>query len=447
MVAAFLFLWPTITRAQASAGASPDADPYTVTLYDPNPDHLWNRLYAAIFLRIDSSDGRKYGPDLLDILYWTETTHLIVGPSHDRALKVLDEFIAGHGEALISDPVKRAVMQHDLWAVYDWTERILNGTPGLGPALELRTRLAAVIKLIALSRQQIDALPDNYGEAIASGMFPAEPVPSDPAMPFLPPALFQPDGPWTAIGSSPDYPLANQHMNGCYFRSTFTTFVRFPEGQRSLKDYLDVVKNSKLVLPDFNRLKGRVLEETPEKKNPEMPQIPVGTMVALVRQMILIDNEGKFTQTHLTESVQFRIYRRIADEPPGPPSDNIEQHSQLFFAIRMNRKQLFAHRSGGLAAAGAHDTEFTFGPTVKLTGQDPFEAMDPRGIAFALIPTHVMQSCVMCHHDAGIFSIKSVIDLFDLKNPKPLQGLHVSTVRQEGEAAIDYSEKLEHSIK
>src|ERR1035438_7451123 len=88
----------------AKAGP-PDGD----TIYDPNPNHLWNRLNKTLFERT-APDGKHYGLDQLDILYWGRTTNLLAGISHQQALAVLDEFIKSHGERLIQDPLKKALL-------------------------------------------------------------------------------------------------------------------------------------------------------------------------------------------------------------------------------------------------------------------------------------------------------------------------------------------------
>ena len=88
-------------------------------LYDRNPDHVWNRLYRSFYGRA-AADGREYGYDELDPLLWDNTKYHLSGESHDRALRVLDEFLQTHAERLIPDPLKRAILQRDLWAVFDW---------------------------------------------------------------------------------------------------------------------------------------------------------------------------------------------------------------------------------------------------------------------------------------------------------------------------------------
>jgi hypothetical protein len=95
-----------------------EAHSIAVTLYDPNPQHLWNRLYAALFVREDQR-GTIYGDDSLDPVLWIHSRHLLESESHVRAVHVLDEFLQTHAEKQIGDPLKRAVLQHDLWAVFD----------------------------------------------------------------------------------------------------------------------------------------------------------------------------------------------------------------------------------------------------------------------------------------------------------------------------------------
>ena len=64
-------------------------------------------------------DGKTAGRDAIDPLFFPRTKRLLEGPTHDEALDLLDEFLAD-GHKLVTDPVKRAVMQHDLWGVFDW---------------------------------------------------------------------------------------------------------------------------------------------------------------------------------------------------------------------------------------------------------------------------------------------------------------------------------------
>src|SRR5947207_1191736 len=155
--------------AQAENAAAPT--PTKGEPYDADANHLWNRLHRALFVRT-TADGTDYGVDQLDPLLWADTTHLQEGPSHKKAIKVLDEFLATHGETLVRDPLKRAVLQRDLWAIFD---RMAYGWPRrparIGALKDLQLRLAAVIRRLASTKGEIDTLPDNYAAAANSHKF------------------------------------------------------------------------------------------------------------------------------------------------------------------------------------------------------------------------------------------------------------------------------------
>jgi hypothetical protein len=157
--------------AETSTSVSgPEGFPQGVTLYDASPGHIWNRLHDALLVR-ERPTGIRYGSDSLDRLLWLNSTHLLAGPSHQRALKVLDECLQTHGENLIHDPLKRAILQRDLWAVFDWSverepERL--GEPEYEQEKRaLQSRLAEVLRRLWLTSKQIESLPDNYAQAVA----------------------------------------------------------------------------------------------------------------------------------------------------------------------------------------------------------------------------------------------------------------------------------------
>lgn len=138
--------------------------PVAATIFNPNPAHLWNRLHRAIYMRIET-DGTEYGEGRLDPLLWRGTKRLRVGPSHQEFIQMLDELIAGGRDALDRSPLKRALLQRDLWAVFDWVSRYdARQKP-------LLVRLARAIELLALSEDELRALPDNYAAAVNSKAF------------------------------------------------------------------------------------------------------------------------------------------------------------------------------------------------------------------------------------------------------------------------------------
>ena len=46
--------------------------PGGIVIFDPNPDHTWNRTYSCLFVRY-GPDGSEYGSDTVDPLFWPGT--------------------------------------------------------------------------------------------------------------------------------------------------------------------------------------------------------------------------------------------------------------------------------------------------------------------------------------------------------------------------------------
>jgi hypothetical protein len=259
----------------------PPTESSEVTLYDPDPKHLWNRLHRALHVRLtDLCNPDKEQPLLpgdqsphaleLDAFLWpNRSTYLRLGQPHRKALAVLDEFLAKDGEKLVREPTKRAFLQRDLWAVFDWTRSWHMDRPGRN----LRARLARVLQRLALSPEEIKALPDNFAAVAATKKvagFPAD--------------LWDTRGPWVLIGDD------NKNTNGArtltpvhdsFFggRSAFLVLVRAGAGRDQTIKYV-------------------------RQSNDKGKSSP--TQVALVRRMLLIDKEGRIRLTPITESVRMR---------------------------------------------------------------------------------------------------------------------------------------------
>jgi hypothetical protein len=194
---------------------------------------------------------------------------LLFGEPYKRALAVLDEFLAKDAEKLVRDPAKRAFLQRDLWAVFDWTRSWHMDVPGRN----LRTRLATVIQRLALSPEEIKALPDNFAAVAATKKVGG--VPAD---------LWDPRGPWVLIGDDNKNtygartltPLHESIFGG---RSAFLVLVRAGESRDQTNKFVQQVNDD-------------------GKSSP--------TQVALVRRMLLIDKEGRIRLTPITEMVQMR---------------------------------------------------------------------------------------------------------------------------------------------
>jgi hypothetical protein len=390
-----------------------EAHSIAVTLYDPNPQHLWNRLYAALFVREDQR-GTIYGDDSLDPVLWIHSRHLLESESHDRAVHVLDEFLQTHAEKQIGDPLKRAMLQHDLWAVFDWT--VQQSTEHLGDPdyatekLALQTRLAEMMRRLSLTPDEIKSLPDNYRQGITSATFATEYDPTHREQPFLPPDFFDPHGSWAGITPSPDFEdlgVAKMHTFNVSGRSSFLVFVRLPGGHKATMDYFQTLWNfTEPWVPVPHPGEDQVTS------NPDLPSFPAGTEMALVRRMNLFDNKGNLVTTPITESVQIRVYREITSTLEryfsGNWADVVRNSGQEFYEIKLTRSLLFSNRNGGLRATRRDETEL---PTFQQQGQDEIEEMDQNpDLRKGQLP--VLQACAACHSGGGVRSFNSRDALF-----------------------------------
>lgn len=375
--------------------------------YDPDPKHLWNRLHQALHVRLTTNRGggefllepqdREFDPNDLDPLLWHASNYLVRGAADEKlyadlikqaphladygrprpqtfreVVAVLDEFQSKNGPALVADPLKRAFLQRDLWALFD-SLAIPAKDAHAAQRRHLAERVARIIRSVALSREQIQGLPDNYAAAAAAKAYPADFNPAKKDGAFLPADLFQTDGPWVQVGDGEYEPIAPKHVQFFGGRSSFLAFIRLPAGRKPTLAYV------------------KQLQEFVRKGTPgDVPQFPAGTQVALVRQMLLIDNRGEITPTRVTESVQIRV---IHD-----PLHFARNGLQTYVEFKLRRQDLFARKAGGLRAITDSDGERPF---LLYMGNAKGEEYEP-----------VLASCRHCHNAAGIKSVNSFQGLY-----------------------------------
>jgi len=396
----------TLVLWQVASAHHPGPSEISVTVYDANPSHLWNRLYAALLVREDRH-GKPLGEDSLDPLLWFETEHLLAEPSHRQAIEVLDEFLSTHAEKQLRDPLKRAILQRDLWAVFDWSvqQQSANGRPEYSKAKqELQVRLAEVLRRLGLTPEEIKSLPDNCAQAVASGAFAKAYDPDRPEQPFLPPDLFDPHGPWVGITPSPesDAGVAKMHIFNFSGRSSFLVFMKLPGGHKATLDYFKTLWN----FPQ-PYVGGPSFASDQSQVNLNLPSFPLGTQVALIRRLNLFDNQGNLVASPITESVQIRVYHGISNAEErnftGGIDFMIKNSGQDFYEIRASRPLLFSGKNGGLRAVGPEEKEFA---VFQTKGDDPIEnPSDKPQFESNAIP--ILHTCVSCHSGGGVRSFNS----------------------------------------
>jgi hypothetical protein len=364
-------------------------------IYDPDPQHLWNRLFRQLYQRT-TNDGTEYGWDVLDPLLWYETTYLLEGTSYQQAISVLDEFLSTQGEDLINDPLRRAIFQRDMWAVFDWLT--LSSDNHSNPRHELQWRLAQVIRKVALTEDEILSLPNNYEAAVRSGAFPTHYQSETPDIGFLPADLFQPDGEWVCLGREGG-PVAMSHTEEFPFfgRSVFLIFVRVPGGREATLKFLQELN----------------------EKRPLTVQL-ADTDLALVRRAILINDQGSITFLPITESVQIRHFAYVG-------VNFTTEHSYEF---NLNRVPLFGEAGDSLQPVTKEIMLFR-------SHGDMFQmGLDVEGV---IIP----EGCSTCHEAFGGGLTMSFLSYSRFRFPLPEQGspvLSATTPELEAQSVIAWKQ-------
>lgn len=357
---------------------------------DADPRPLSDRLNDALLVRT-APDGERFGSTELDILFWADTRHLLTSPSREKATRVLDEFIRKHGERSIRDPLQRAMLQRDLWELFDWSadsgsQPVANSAESRARA-GLQRRLVTIIKRLALSADEIGRLPDNHADA--EGRFKGSGFPRGIAVP---------DGPWQLVGRAYG-PAASEHVAGFGGRSVFLVFVKLPGGRESALDYLKDLREFTPALvylqemePDGPRPRLRT--------NPSTPQFPAGTQWALVRRLCLIDDKGEMRATPLTESIQVRSYDAVPDEGS---SFTAIQNAQTVAEFQLDRRRLPALRE---IEKTERDFQFVH---FRSMGVDPLQSLSADDWARERdrMRGETLRTCRQCHSPRGMLSVNT----------------------------------------
>jgi len=387
---------PEITATPQVTQADPIETTSAWGIYDPDPNHLWNRVFRQ-FYRRTTLNGEEYGAAELDPLLWFDTMYLLNGTSHQQAIEVLDEFLLTHAENLIRDPLKRAMFQRDVWAVFDWLASQSEPYPSQRRTLE--ALLAQIIGRVTLAKEEILSLPDNYALTIESKTLPTNFQVDHPEKAFLPADIFRSDSAWVSMGREGG-PIAMTHTESFPFfaRSVFLVFVRAPGGRMATLDFIDTL----------NTDPGKALT--------------VGVDVVLVRRMLLIDDQGALILSPLVESIQIRHF-------------NPEQH---FHEFELSRAHLFNSSADSLVLK-----EHAF--LLFMSHGDIFEIAD-----LPALKVTVPQICKGCHFEnpplPNPSNTQSIISYsrypFSLPdNSKPM--LFATTLADEAQTVIEW--KMNHA--
>ncbi|HEV3143747.1 MAG TPA: hypothetical protein VGZ47_07685 [Gemmataceae bacterium] len=360
------------------------------TLFDPDPDHVVNRMHRHLYWQ--NANAGINEQDRLEPVPILDSPFLLDGHSPRQAIELLDAFLALKPEQRPKDPLKRAILQHDLWAVFAETTgqaqpRIIEQADGrmlnsqvfidLGDhdlkrkkeRRELQKRLVQAMREVALTEKEINALPDNLTEIVKSGTFAKDHDPKQPAKPFLPPDLLSKAGPWIAVSNSTqvDGLAAPTHLATFKARSLFSVFIRLPGGRKETEAFVKKLSAGQL------------------------PPLPEGTQTALLRRMFLIDDRGHLQPTALTESVQFRVYE--GDHDTGQP-----------YAFKLQRAEFISGQGNVLQPMNAKDF-----------------------------------SCIACHARIEGNGVRSIASLYVGNRRQP--GLDISSIEEQTNRSMEWTKK------
>lgn len=384
-------------------------------IYDDDSVHLWNRLYRAIAVRTDA--GIQYGID--SSVPFDEDFD-----DPEQVAAVLDEFLKTNGEDRASGDLRRALFLHDVWAAFDLAAR--DGHK------DLRYRLAAVVGRLRMRDEEIASLPDNYAAEVKSGRFNKDFDPQHPGEAFLPPDLFDMDGPWVEVGESGLGLIAPVHVQALSGRSAFRVFIRCPGGRKATLDYLERLN---LYRTPWARKPAEIGITDPDERqvrqepalDPATPQFPEGTIVALVRQMAVINENIEPVMTPVTQSVQFRVFRKGSTDVNRDWRANFGE-SQSVFEFIMRRRDLLSGSSGGLHLVGPDEAEFQL-----IGGLHGPRAVRLRGSV-------VLSTCGMCHSGSGIFSVNSYTRYIGRATVNP-QLLPIDSADHQGRVTLEWKKQ------
>ncbi len=392
-------------------GTLKSADP--LPLYDADPQHLWNRIYAAFYIRprVIPATGRQSemiryeGGDVIEFLAWGRTTYWSSRPVSATITPLLDEFLDHAGSQQLRDPLKRAIFQHDLWAVYDHLiDQNIKRTGNLETRNRrdaLCSRLARCIQQLTLSSSELEQLPRTYSLALKSGHFSPQNN-FNATVNYLPHGLLTEPSEWVEIDFY--YPKMHEdimdrfvslHARSLQRRSHYRIFYRFPEGRKQVVSYLKTLDEKGV---DWKR--SAQFGFIPPLK--EVPQISVGTEFVLLQLMMSMDEQLRPVPTHIVESLQFRVFRNL--DGTNEPATNTGVGINVL-DYRMKRHLLFdGLKSGGLEREPEEEPQYRVAiGGLKATAPD--WDFDGKKVLF--------QQCADCHMSSqltrlGVASIPSI---------------------------------------
>jgi hypothetical protein len=277
--------------------------------------------------------------------------------------------------------VRRALLQRDLRAVFDWLAERSQRDEDAERALALAAPLARAVGRLALTPEELAGLRDPLAEAG---------VPGHPAPPALPRDLLDPGGPWVRLELAASRPLAGVHVGVLGARSAFEVLVALPGGRERTRAWIERLGSARALPGDDH------IPRFPAELGP-----PPGTRVVLLRRALLLDTSGELQVSPLVESLQLREFEH-ADPAPRDPALEQVLFGQTALELRLDRESLLAG-GPGLRRLRPEEREFA---TFMTHGGDPFESRGGADLDRWL--EQPLERCGACHRGRGLDSFASL---------------------------------------
>jgi hypothetical protein len=389
-------------------------------IYSADPNDSWNRIFYYLFSRRFEAFLSSEFPDAAPVrpfeLMMPEDQKPLISERTfmrdevgDRAIDPLyPAFMSNVGSRLVlTDPaytafrgaindalredvprsaVARAIMQNDLWSAYDVFYRYhYYGEKGeadlAAHRLVVLDLLSREIRKIALSPDEIRALPGNYAAARATNSLPD---------------LFGKKGGWVEVRWFPE----RLHDEAVDFRRVTRVFLEPACPPGDMQEFL-------------NRFRSEDQDIAANLNG-----------VALVTQLLLIDTRGSLQATNVFTDVQVRLFQKT---PQGAPAKTEIQMAEI------SRKQwIAAPDSGGLASDSENDPAYA--PTA---GNDyAFASIfdTPSGPSAPAV-VKLRTRCVSCH---GSQDLTNVMTFNMIVPPKQGKGPPVRQLNPSKHESADF---------
>lgn len=362
-------------------------------IFSTDPQDNWNQLYNELPMLLDckarSLDALGEGQLVKQVLEFLRNPQ-----NQEKVKSALDGFISNIESNLnFKDPIKRMVLQRDLWAVYEASG------PGINPEVEVvQKKLAQAILKLALGREKLESLSINYSNCLN---YRASFNVDSPDQAYLPDGIFSGSGPWIPISYDGDVespaPFHQKFVNG---RSNFLVEFRHPSGKEAGLEYLKTVNlfpQPWVINP--NRISAQGSRNSPVLWNTDIPQFADGSQVALLRKMVVIAADGSLFASNVVESLQIRLFEDVLNLKN--PTKIARQSKQRFFEFRLSRPDLISGKCG-LSFLDEPEEKPQYSSVHDLAEDSLNEGREAKLNSFR-------QRCSACHQGIGILTFNSYL--------------------------------------